>query len=256
MKEVAKPVYDHLNSISKGEWQTDWKNWKQAETDMQGLSRGVDDDKIAELKQRAKILGQKVYGVIKDPRSGLSPEVVNQTVRNFRTHYLLDEAHRRIASIYDVEANRPLRSGTYQGIGTSRVGEQWRQFMKDNPDARDVIGGARADSLQRLFDMNESRASRRQLAAAIYGIARHFAPLPKTGIAGHLANSAISSAVQGLVASPKAAKSLMFAMESGAKPENYAPGIAKMIRGVLGRAGKAALPAAAGTLTREDNKPS
>ena len=111
-----------------------------------------------------------------------------------------------------------------------------------------VIGRDNLDTLFQVAELNRTNAQRARFGAAIKPIGdalmhMHVGPIAAGGYVGHLAGlpwevgaaagwgaSEVSKRVMNAVLSnPQIAKNVIFAIDSGAKPENYGPFIANLI---------------------------
>jgi hypothetical protein len=64
----------------------------------------------------------------------------------------------------------------------------------------------------------------------------------------------IRRVIDDMIMNPRIAKNILFAVDSGARPANYAPGIAKMLR-TLHEGSRVAVPAAASAAVRASSNP-
>lgn len=258
LDDAAKPVYDHANAASGGDWQTlkdhiiDLKEKlaNTANVPSNAASRHDLAARIGEAEDAMK-------SILDDPRAGFEQADTDQARQNFRAASVLRDAHEAIKPIYALEHQPGLITGRYRGMDGQMLATRWKEFIDAHPDARNIIGSDRVDSLARIFKANDTMAARKRfgnalatVASSIAGAATgsHFgaAGAGEGAAVGPIAYQSMRYALQGLIANPKAAKSLLFAIDSGARPEYYGPAIAKLITASRGVGAGAAARATTG----------
>jgi hypothetical protein len=226
----AKEVYEHANNVSGGRWQALKDHIDQLGEDLAKEPYQEGRDKIWQKIARAR---SSMEDILRDPKSGFDNDDVTQAVRNFRTSYILKDAHEAIKPIYAVESKDGSVTGAYRGINGPMVAQRFDSFLKANPDAVELMGQDRVNTIKRIMDANETMASRKRFGGAVMNVAAALAGFHFGGLTGALERGATSIAVRHVldsaIANPRITKNLLFAIDSGARPEAYAPHVAKMI---------------------------
>lgn len=267
---AGREVYDHANNVSGGQWQTLKDNIQEWEKELSGTS----DIPANATPRRALIrkIGQaqdRMDAILDDPRNGIDRDDALQAKKNFHAGFMLDRMNDVVDPIFQLEQHNGYATGKYRGFDGRQLGLKWQEFLDDprNANARELLGPDRVQTLTRLMRENETMAGRRRfgegvlnLAAAVTGSATgaHLGGAVGAGegaLAGPAAYQAIRYTLNQLISTPKVAKSLLFAIDSGARPENYAPGLARMIAdkslAAGRRLGRAAIPVAAGAVAKD-----
>lgn len=244
LHNTAVEVYDHANKVTGGQWQA-------LDQHITNLQAKLADEPFVEgraaLRQQINQAQRTMSDILEDPRNGFDATDVQQAKANFRAKYVLQDAQAAVKPLFaGVEEQTGLTTGQYRGFNGKMVGQRWDEFMKANPSARQILGSDRVDTLQRVFDANGNMAARKRFGNAIASVGMALAGYHlggfEGGVAAESAYQGIRYALRGVVGNPKVAKSLLFAIDSGARPESYAPGLAKIIRNTV--------PAAAGGIVR------
>lgn len=263
LRQAGAEVYDHANNVSGGQWQT-------LDKTITDLSKQLSDEPNIPSNRTTRVNLQRQIGeaqtamdkILDEPRNGFDANDALQAKKNFHTAFVLQDMHDAISPIYDIEMHQPLVSGQYKGFNGNQLAQRWKAFLDDRPEARQVLGSDRVDTLTRLFDANKTMAGRKRFGQAVLTLGAAVAGGLHGGGLGAMEGAggyqAIRYVLDGLISTPRVAKSLLFAIDSGARPENYAPGLARMIADKTLTAGRklgaAAIPVAAGAVARADDK--
>lgn len=248
LHDAAAEVYEHANRVTGGQWQALDQHIKDLQ---EKLGSEPYPQGRAAIRQQIGQAQSAMTDILENPKNGFDQTDVTQAKANFRAKYVLQDAHQAIKPLYGVEEQTGLTTGQYRGFNGNMIGQRWDEFLKANPDARQIIGPDRVDTLQRLFKANGTMAARKRFGNAIASVGMALAGYHFGGWEGSVgaetAYHGIRYTLRGLVANPRIAKSLLFAIDSGARPEQYAPSIAAAI--------KHTIPAAAGGTVRSMNEP-
>lgn len=248
LHDAAAEVYEHANRVTGGQWQALDQHIKDLH---EKLGTEPYPQGRAAIRQQIGQAQNAMTDILENPKNGFDQTDVTQAKANFRAKYVLQDAHQAIKPLYGVEEQTGLTTGQYRGFNGNMIGQRWDEFLKANPDARQIIGPDRVDTLQRLFKANGTMAARKRFGNAIASVGMALAGYHFGGWEGSVgaetAYHGIRYTLRGLVANPRIAKSLLFAIDSGARPEQYAPSIAAAI--------KRTIPVAAGATVRSLNGP-
>lgn len=251
LQDAAAEVYEHANNVTGGQWQALDKH-------VQSLYDKLGDEPYpagrAQIRKQISTAKSAMGKMFDDPRNGFDETDIAQAKRNFRARYVLEDAHQALKPLYGIEEQTGLKTGEYRGFNGDRLGARFKEFLAANPDARDIIGPERADTLQQIFKANDTVAARRRFGSAVLNVARTLGGGAVAGGVGYHAGGyagaavaevgyqAVQHVLTGMVSNPNVAKNILYAIDSGARPENYSPMIATMI--------KKALPLAAGKVAQ------
>lgn len=259
LDDAAREVYDHANRVSGGQWQV----LKDHIEDL-GKKLSNEPDVPSNRSTRADLAGQiseakqTMSKILDDPRNGIDQTDASQAKKNFRAGFVLRDLHEAVKPIYGSEEQTGTTTGQYRGFDGNRIGARFEAFLRENPDARQTIGQDRIDTLRQVFKANHTLAARKRFGQSVVNVARVMgggaAALGGHKVGGYAgaaaaeaSYAAIDRVMSGLITNPNAAKNLLFAIDSGARPENYAPIVAKLIRATIPAAAGAGVRAAGGT---------
>lgn len=250
---AAREVYQHANNVTGGQWQaldghiTDLYDKLGKEPFQPGR------DAIRQEIGKAK---DEMSGILEDPRNGFDKTDVDQAKKNFRAGYVLQDLHQAVKPLYGVEEQTGLTTGQYRGFNGNHLGARFEEFLTKNPDAPNIIGRERVENLRRIFKANGTMAARKRFGNAVASVATALTGYHLGGWQGGLgaetAYHGIRYVVGNMVSNPKIAKNVLFAIDSGANPQNFAP----MIAGMIARnATKVGVPLAASAVARATAEP-
>jgi hypothetical protein len=146
------------------------------------------------------------------------------------------------------------RAGEYYGFDGKKMGKDVRNMINSlGRGAVDrLVGRENVEAVLRVADLNTTTAGRAKFGAAIRQIgqaliSKHVGPIAAGGYLGKLTGigweagaglgwgtaEGMERLSRLIVSKPQLAKNLLFALDAGAKPENYGPFIATMIRNMI-----------------------
>lgn len=257
--DSAKEVYEHANRVSGGQWQA-LKDTIKETSEKLAAEPNIPSNQAARAKLARTIREseQSMSRILDDPANGIDRDDAARAVRMMHSQFVLKEAHEAIAPLYDIEQHLPLSTGQYKGYNGNRLGARWQSFLRDRPEARQILGSDRVDTLTKMFKSTETMAARKRIGQAVLAIGSalggaHFGGY-EGAAAGELGYLGIRQVLDGMVMNPKFAKNLLFAVDSGARPQNYAPGLAQMLK-TTHQAARVAVPAAASAAVRSNPQP-
>jgi len=268
--QSAQPVYEHANRVSGGQWQV-LKDTINKLSDQLGDEPNIPSNQgvRAKLARQIRESESAMSRILDDPKNGIDRDDADRAIRMMHAQFVLRDAHKAIEPIYDIEQHLPLKSGEYKGYNGNRLGARWQAFLRDRPEARQILGSDQVDTLGQMFKKTETWAGRKRIGQGIMAVASALAGgaagAVTGGASGHAAAGALGGVgagelsymglrhvVEGMVLNPRFAKNLLFAVDSGARPQNYAPGLAKMLDSARASA-HVTIPAAASAAVRSAN---
>lgn len=234
LRDAARPVYDQANDVSGGQWQT-VKDQVKADREKLAGTADIPSNRKAriDLSRRISEGENKLAQILDDPRNGIDRTDAAQAIKNMRAAFVMDDFQDAIAPMYSVEAQTGLKTGEYRGVNGNRLLARFDALLRDNPDARDLIGSQRVDALRDVFHANDTLAARKRFGSAVAQVATMLGGYHLHGalgaVGGETAYLGIRRVLDGMVRDPNIARNLLFAIDAGARPENYSPMVARMI---------------------------
>ena len=250
LHQAGVEVYDHANNVTGGQWQAldQYIGKLQDKLGEEPFAAGR-----ADLRKQIGHAQGIMSEILENPSNGFSADDVAQAKKNFRAKYVLQDAHQAISPIYAIEQQDGAVTGQYRGMNGSQLGSRWDEFLKANPDARDIIGADRSNTLRDLFRQNETLAARKRFGSAVLSVSSALAGYHFGGLMGAAESTGayhgVRYVLKSIVSNPKIAKNILFAIDSGARPDNYGRAIAQMI---IQGAKRYAVPAAASAAARSN----
>lgn len=170
---------------------------------------------------------------------------------------------RRVATAVDGSfsgnASASARSWEQRGFDGNRLMASLSKLQTSMGRTRldRVIGRENVDTLFQVAELNRTNAQRARFGAAIKPVVdtlmhMHVGPIAAGGYLGHLvgipweagaaagwgASAASKMVMNKILTNPQIAKNVVFAIDSGAKPENYGPFIANLISQSVSQGGQ------------------
>ena len=247
VNEQARPIYEKANQLTDGAFQEanqEVQRAKQAAWKAQGTDRAA--DLAADLTAKRNNLEQMISGL----QGKMNPEEIAAARTAFRHGYVLDEVSETLDSAWNGLPGNSTRSNMYRGIDGNRLMSGLQRLVKNmgRPAVEETLGKARLDALEQLADLNRTQAQRAQFGAAVKAVANYLAPHLSTAalggyaahqmgvpwevgaMAGFAGGQAVRKAMDAVLTNPKVAQNLIFAIQSGARSQYYAPMIGAMIQ--------------------------
>lgn len=243
-----------LNDISGGKFATirnanraAWDAYKGASTveAMGAAERAIDETN----RQMTELLSRDIGGAV-------SPEELDGFNRAYRNSQKLKYIAHAVDSSFSGNASASARSWEYRGFdGNKLMGNLNRLEQKFGRNSLEsAIGKDNLNTLYQVAGLNRTNAARGKFGAAIQPIVEwmdraggafsHLAPIVVGGetaraagvpwgvgaMAGEAAALATKKVLNAILSNPKIAQNLIFAIDSGARPQFYGPMIGAMIQ--------------------------
>lgn len=243
LNDISGGKFSAIREANKEAWQA-YKGAHSVEA-MQAAERAVDETNA----QMEKLLRDDIGGAVSQ-----------KELDGFNDAYRQAQKLRYVANAVDSSftgnvASKARRAYEYVGFdGGKMMGNLRRLETKFGRKGLErVVGGDNLDNLYRIAELNRNGAQRSKFGAATApvadwlqkygGAAKHLVPMAMgaeigralgvsgyTGAAlGELGALGVRRVANAMLTNPKIAQNLIFAMESGARPERYAPLIGTMI---------------------------
>lgn len=254
LEDGAKQVYDRLDDLTGGRFSELRAENKSA---WNAVANGGGDAAQARLADTQQQLDTMFSG--KDPHVGDSVSQTDLALGNeaWKKAQVLRDVHSKIESSFDTSIGTSDRANAYRGFNGNRLRGALKQLtMKygERPLGR-VIGGDQLDNLTRLADITRTQADRAKFGAGVNHIAQWMtrnegkvagAVGAAGGYVGHFVGGVEGAGVgaaaaeaayvagrrvmRAIATDPRVGKNLTFAIQAGARPQNYAPLIGAMVR--------------------------
>ena len=243
LHENAKPVYDRLNEVTKGQWQA-------ADAKIRGLQdkswKAVGPEREAMESQLTHARGV-MDRIMSDPKTGISPADLSAAKRLWSTGYKLRTLHNALEPAYQVDADFARRGTEYRGFNGGRALSRFRTALAREPELKNILGNEGTDNLQRVFRYNTTVKGRQAFGegvgkiarfmservpgVALAGIGYHLGGLPgaaELGTAGESAYLMTKTVLHKVATDPQVGRSLLYALDH-ARADSYVPTIGNMI---------------------------
>jgi hypothetical protein len=250
VEDQAVRGYEVLNDATGGKFNAVRQQLKDAWGAYKGAS-GAEAQQAAEKgvdaaeAQMTRLL-EGLRGVVNDREL----DGFNDAFRNAQT------LHRVAAAVdgsFSGNAAKSARSWEYRGFDGGRLMNNLSRLERKlgRPAIDRVIGHDTMDTLYRVAELNRTQTQRARFGAAVHAIAstqaiHHLTAASVGGIAGYRATHSWEGAALGAVTgagmeagtravmnavltNPQIARHLIFALDAGARPENYGPLIGGLI---------------------------
>jgi hypothetical protein len=247
----AKSLYDHFNDLTDDKFNAIRQENKDAWTAYVGASgthaQGLADAALSESNRKMAELMDSIHGAV-------SPKELDGANDAYRNSQILHAVSEAVDSSFSGNTSSSARSWEYRGFnGTQLMGRLNRVTQKlGRPALERVMGKENLDTLYQVARLNSTNQGRAKFGEAVNHVAqalishRMSGPiLAATGggalghatgagyaagaFTGELAYGATRAVANAIKTNPKFAKNLIFALDAGARPENYAPLLAGMI---------------------------
>jgi hypothetical protein len=247
----AKSLYDHFNDLTDDKFNAIRQENKDAWTAYVGASgthaQGLADAALSESNRKMAELMNSIHGAV-------SPKELDGANDAYRNSQILHAVSEAVDSSFSGNTSSSARSWEYRGFnGTQLMGRLNRVTQKlGRPALERVMGKDNLDTLYQVARLNSTNQGRAKFGEAVNHVAqalishRMSGPiLAATGggalghatgagyaagaFTGELAYGATRAVANAIKTNPKFAKNLIFALDAGARPENYAPLLAGMI---------------------------
>lgn len=246
VEQSAQEVYDHFNDLTDNRFnalrndnKAAWQAYISAGSENQQAA-------LARLNETDRQMNELMDSI----HNAVTPKELAGANEAYRNAQTLNAVGKALDESFIGNTSSSARSWEYRGFnGQLMMGRLNRVVNRlGRPAVERVIGRENLDSLYRVAQLNMTNAGRARFGQAVGGITkdlllRHGSVLSLGGMIGHAAGipwevGALSGealygvgkkVMQIISTNPKIAQNLIFALDSGAKPENYIPLISHMI---------------------------
>jgi hypothetical protein len=247
VEKSAKGAYDNLNQATGGKFSEVRDNFTQARKDAYKAG-SVSERDAAQLRlDNATSAMRQLFDDSGGKVSQQDWKDANTAWTNSKT---LRQVHDAVESTFDTDAGFSQRSGTYRGFNGNMLRQRLNRLTQTigEPELNRVVGRDNMDNLRKVAELTRTNADRAKFGAAVQkvggwlarestaagagALVGHFTGLGGLGgaVGGEAAYMAARKVMQAVATNPKVGQQLTFAVESGARPEYFAPIIGQMIR--------------------------
>jgi hypothetical protein len=241
MQEANGNAYAWLDQVTGGKFRAVNDEVKAAQEAARG---GGEDAQRAYQNALAKM--QSVF----DSAGGVNPEILNAVKQSWRQSYTLADIGRSLDQSLSGLPGDTGVSQTYRGINGSALDAKLKQVVRRNglANVRAALGPGGLENLQEIANATKTNAARQRFNQAVHHVAEYLGAAvgysvgASTGghvggalgaaggaMAGRVSEVAVQRVLNAVRADPKIGQQLTFAIQSGARPENYAPLIGGLI---------------------------
>lgn len=252
MEKGATDIYEHFNDLTNNKFNAIREANKQAWAKYAGAA-GVPAQRDAEME--IDETNRQMSNLMDSIHNAVTPKELSAANELFRHTQTVRAFAEAVDSSFQGNASSSARSWEYRGFNgnqmMSRVNRVVQKIGRTQLDR--VVGRDNVDTVMQIARLNMSNAGRAKFGEAVGSIAqellKHGASIPilaatAGGTIGHLTGiggyegafageglyAATHLVANSIKTNPRVAQNLIFAIESGARPENYAPFVASLIR--------------------------
>ena len=248
LDKIATEGYEHFDKISGGRFtnirqanKNAWRAFKSATTEdgRNNAQAAIEDS------------NQRMAKLMSDMQGAVTPKELSGFNEAYKRSQQLKAVAEAVDGSFSGNASASARSWEYRGFDGNRLMSSMSRLQQrvGRPALDRLVGKENVDTLFRVAELNRTQAQRAKFGQAIAPVARqllslhvgpiaagaylgHFVGMPYEwgGAAGWAITAASKRVMNAVLTNPKVAQNLMFAIDSGAKPERYAPMIAEMIQ--------------------------
>lgn len=246
VEDTAQEVYNHFNDLTDNRFNALRNDNKEAWQAYLGAGSEGQSAALARLNETDRHMQQLMDSI----HNAVTPKELagaNEAYRNAQTLHAVAEA---VDGSFSGNTSNSARSWEYRGFnGQQLMGRLNRVVNKlGRPAVERVMGRENLDSLYQVAQLTSTNAGRAKFGQAVGSITkdlimRHASALSIGGLVGHAAGlpwevgaiggealySATKKVMQIISTNPKVAQNLIYALDYGAKPENYVPLISHAI---------------------------
>jgi hypothetical protein len=249
LDQAAEQGYNALNAATDGQFsklrqagKDAWQSWRNAITPEQQKAA---KDALDQNEQKISTMFDGLKGKF-DPKT---LDSFNQTFKNAR---VLDQVSAAVDGSFAGNPSASARSWEQRGFDGNQLMRSLSRLERQvgRSKLEQVIGGDNLDTLYQVAELNRTNAQRAKFGAAVepvkqalFQLGRHagwgtagaaaahaMGASPEAGaFAGVAAGEVSKKVMNAILTRPQIARSLIFALDSGARPENYGPYVATLI---------------------------
>jgi hypothetical protein len=233
VEKSAKPVFEKLDSLSKGQFQTATNELNAANKIARRATSMVD---LQAAEKSAADAQTKIDKIFKDAEGKVAPEDLTNARGAWRSKRVLEQLHSKIDAAYDMPQSASDISGAERTLQLNKLqGRLTAAFQKiPQQDLQNVLG---QEGTKNLFDLAKLGADPER-AKTLGDIAMNIGGHLSTGGAGVIAGAALGHAVPGgsvalgihfLYSHPQAGSFVATALSRGLSPKLIVPVVNAMI---------------------------
>lgn len=247
VEKSAKDAYGKLNQATGGQFTAVRDEVKAAR---KAVWNAGSPDQWGQAQEQLETANAKMQKLFDDSEGKITPQDWKDANSAWTNAKTLDAVHRAVESTFDTDAGFSQRSGTYRGFNGNQLRQNLNRLTQKigDPELNRVVGRDNMDNLRKIAELTRTNADRAKFGAAVQQVAHwfardsaaagigaaagHFTGVGGVGgaVAGEAAYMAARKVMQVVATNPRVGQQLTFAVESGARPEYFAPLIGKMIR--------------------------
>lgn len=247
VEKSAKDAYASLNQATGGKFSQVRDEFNQARKDVWTAIGPEQRDAAQSRLDSATAAMRQLFEESDGKVTQQDWKDANSAWTNAKT---LRQVHNAVESTFDTDAGFSQRSGAYRGFNGNQLRQNLNRLTQKigEPELNRVIGRDNMDNLRKVAELTRTNADRAKFGAAVQkvggwlardsaaagvgALAGHFSGIGGFGgaVTGEAAYMAARKVMQMVATNPRVGQQLTFAVESGARPEYYAPLIGKLIR--------------------------
>jgi hypothetical protein len=247
VEKSAKDAYGRLNDATGGQF-TDVRD--EVKAARKAVWNAGSPDQWGAAQEQLETANAKMQKLFDDSEGKISPQDLKDANQAWTAAKTLNQVHQAVESTFDTDAGFSQRSGTYRGFNGNQLRQNLNRLTQriGEPELNRVVGRDNMDNLRKIAELTRTNSDRAKFGAAVQSVggwlARDSAAAGAGALVGHLTGvgglggavggealyMAARKVMQMVATNPRVGQQLTFAVESGARPEYYAPLIGKMIR--------------------------
>lgn len=249
VEKAAKKGYDTLNQDTNGEFGVVRDEIRTATSD---IRKAVSPDIRDEAQIRLDNATSRMNELFDNSEGKVDRQDWQDANTAWRNAKTLRQVHDAVESTFDTDAGFSQRSGTYRGFNGNMLRAKLNRLTQTvgEPELNRVIGRSNLDNLRKVAELTRTNSDRAKFGGAVQNVSNwivnHVTSAGVGALAGHAlhglpggivgaagteaAYMAARKIMQMVATNPKFGQQLTFAVESGARPENYAPLLGQMVR--------------------------
>jgi hypothetical protein len=234
VKKAAKPVFEKLDSISKGEFQTATNELNSAN---KIARRATSLKDLQEAEKAASAAQSRIDDIFKKAAGqGVKPEDLQNARSAWRSMNTLEKVHGKIDAAFNMPQAAADVAGVDRTLDLSKLQGRLNAAFKAIPkaDLESAIGKEGTQNLLSISELGADPVRAKTLGEIAQNIGQHLS----AGGAGVLAGAAVGHAVPGgsvalamhfLYSHPQAGSFVAFALSRGLSPKIIVPVVTSMI---------------------------
>jgi hypothetical protein len=234
VESAAKPVFEKLDEISSGGFQTA-KNELDAANKIARRATSISD--LQEAEKSAATAQAKIDKIFTDSAGKVDPEDLKNARSAWRSKNVLEQLHTKIDAAYDMPQSASAISGAERTLQLSKLQGRLNAAFQKIPqqDLQNVLGQEGTKNLFELAKLGADPERAKTLGEIASQIGQHLS----SGGAGVLAGAAIGHAIPGgslalgahfLYSHPEAGSLVVKALSKGTNPKLVVPAVLQLLQ--------------------------